>query len=402
MQLIDLRPGSLSSIGGVTLASAPTFEQTNLNRAAAGLAPVPLATYNANMAALAANPQVGRLTDNVGIAYGTIIENAVGGSGADLIFGNSVNNVLKGNAGDDVLYGLEGDDTLEGGAGNDFLDGGVGADLMIGGAGDDIYIVDNVADRIVEGRNGGVDEVRTSLATYRLANDLENLTGTSDAGQTLTGNSVANRIVGANGADRIDGGAGDDVLDGGGGDDFIIGGSGNDSLFGRAGADILEGGSGDDVLDGGEGNDRLDGGAGDDRLIGGSGNDILDGGSGNDVLEGGAGDDVMTGGSGNDRFIIGPASGNDRITDFRSGDVIDWSAMTAAGIDATVTQAGRDTLITFDDGSSVLLTGVSLSSLSGNWFHDDAPGASTSAASFAGDHQSSGVRVDQDWYLNAA
>jgi serralysin len=137
-QLIDLRAGSLSSIGGVTYDTAPTMEQVNANRAAVGAAPVNPATYAANMAALQANPVVGRLTDNFGIAYGVTIENAIGGSGADTIFGNEVANVLTGNAGNDALNGLAGDDTLNGGIGDDSLNGGVGSDDLNGGDGVDI------------------------------------------------------------------------------------------------------------------------------------------------------------------------------------------------------------------------------------------------------------------------
>ena len=59
------------------------------------------------MALLAANPVVGRLTDNVGIAYGAAIENATGGKGNDLVIGNGLDNVLKGNEGDDGLTGGE-------------------------------------------------------------------------------------------------------------------------------------------------------------------------------------------------------------------------------------------------------------------------------------------------------
>jgi serralysin len=136
-QLIDLRAGSLSSIGGVTYDTAPTLAQVNANRAEQGMAPVPEANYNANMAALKANPAVGRLTDNFGIAYGVTIENAIGGSGADTIFGNEVANVLTGNAGDDILNGLDGDDTLNGGLGNDVLNGGNGSDRLNGGDGVD-------------------------------------------------------------------------------------------------------------------------------------------------------------------------------------------------------------------------------------------------------------------------
>ncbi len=136
-QLIDLRAGSLSSIGGVTYDTAPSFAQVNANRAAEGMPPVSLATYTANMAALAANPTVGRLTDNFGIAYGVTIENAIGGSGADTIIGNEVDNVLTGNAGDDILFGNDGKDTLYGGAGNDTLYGGNGSDKLYGGDGAD-------------------------------------------------------------------------------------------------------------------------------------------------------------------------------------------------------------------------------------------------------------------------
>lgn len=139
-QLIDLRAGSLSSIGGVTYDTAPTLEQVNANRAEVGAAPLNPATYAANMAALAANPTVGRLTDNFGIAYGVTIENAIGGSGADTIFGNEVANVLTGNAGDDILNGLAGNDRLNGGDGADRLIGGDGVDFMSGGAGNDIFI----------------------------------------------------------------------------------------------------------------------------------------------------------------------------------------------------------------------------------------------------------------------
>ena len=61
-------------------------------------------------------------TNNIGIAEGTIIESAVGGSGGDVIIGGSVNNVLD---------GLAGNDTFTGGPGNDTLDGGAGLDTAI-------------------------------------------------------------------------------------------------------------------------------------------------------------------------------------------------------------------------------------------------------------------------------
>ena len=53
---------------------------------------------------------VGGQVGNVTIARGTIIENAIGGSGADVIIGNSVANVLTGRAGVDRLTGGSGHD----------------------------------------------------------------------------------------------------------------------------------------------------------------------------------------------------------------------------------------------------------------------------------------------------
>ena len=62
---------------------------------------------------------IGGLTSNVSIAFGAVIENAVGGAGADQIRGNDADN------------------RLEGGAGNDWFLGGAGYDYLIGGAGQD-------------------------------------------------------------------------------------------------------------------------------------------------------------------------------------------------------------------------------------------------------------------------
>ncbi|MHC8350757.1 serralysin family metalloprotease [Pseudomonas sp. RT4P38] len=62
---------------------------------------------------------VGGLVGNVSIAKGVTVENAIGGSGNDLLIGNSVSNELKGGAGNDILYGAGGADKLWGGVGSD-------------------------------------------------------------------------------------------------------------------------------------------------------------------------------------------------------------------------------------------------------------------------------------------
>ncbi len=216
-QVIDLSPGSLSSIGGVTYDTAPTLAQVNANRALQGLPPVSQTTYNANMAALLANPVVGTLTNNVGIAYGAIIENAIGGSGNDTILGNSVDNVLTGNAGNDIIGA---------GAGNDTLDGGLGDDTMLGGIGDDIFIVGEVGDVVIELVDEGRDTVRSSI-DYVLGANVEDLILTGGA-RNGTGNELSNVITGNALGNRIDGGAGNDRLIGGDGVDFLTGGAGND------------------------------------------------------------------------------------------------------------------------------------------------------------------------------
>lgn len=72
------------------------------------------------------------------IAFGSVIENVIGGSGGDVLFGNLVANQIWGGEGDDTLYGDSGDDILFGDGGDDFLRGGDGDDTIDGGAGNDI------------------------------------------------------------------------------------------------------------------------------------------------------------------------------------------------------------------------------------------------------------------------
>jgi len=209
--------------------------------------------------------------------------------------------------------------TITAGAGNDTLDGGGGdnADVMIGGLGNDVYVVDNVFDVVAEFANQGIDEVSTSLFTYTLGGEVENLTGTANTGQVLTGNDLANTIKGGGGADALNGGEGDDTLIGGAGADELAGGAGTNTasyagsaagvavdlatnaasggdaagdtfaaianLTGSAQADMLSGDGNANTLDGGSGDDVLFGAGGDDTLIGDSAGDQLYGSTGNDT-----------------------------------------------------------------------------------------------------------------------
>ncbi len=146
---------------------------------------------------------------------------------------------LSGNELDNTLIGGDGTDRLVGRAGNDILNGGGGADILDGGAGDDRYHVDSAADQVIEAVGGGTDTVYASVG-YSLAAGAEIEFLRANAGATglvLTGNELANTLLGGDGGDTLVGGAGNDILKSGNGDDLLDGGSGNDILNGGAGND---------------------------------------------------------------------------------------------------------------------------------------------------------------------
>lgn len=60
-----------------------------------------------------------RMTDNLAIAFDVVIENAIGGTGNDILIGNNANNLLSGGDRNDNLIGAAGVDTLDGGNGID-------------------------------------------------------------------------------------------------------------------------------------------------------------------------------------------------------------------------------------------------------------------------------------------
>jgi hypothetical protein len=74
---------------------------------------------------------IGGLSNNIAIALGTVVENAIGGSGNDTILGNDSANLLYGMNGNDVIVAGGGNDIITGGAGNDGIDGGTGADAVL-------------------------------------------------------------------------------------------------------------------------------------------------------------------------------------------------------------------------------------------------------------------------------
>jgi serralysin len=79
---------------------------------------------------------VGGLVNNIGVALGVTIEKAIGGSGNDTMIANNAGCTLTGGAGNDTLIGGTGNDRLVGGSGVDTLTGGGGADTFVFAFGD--------------------------------------------------------------------------------------------------------------------------------------------------------------------------------------------------------------------------------------------------------------------------
>ncbi len=65
---------------------------------------------------------IGNSSGNLTLAAGTVIENAIGGSGDDRFTGNFADNLFDGNGGDDVFYDSAGSDTYLGGSGIDTVE----------------------------------------------------------------------------------------------------------------------------------------------------------------------------------------------------------------------------------------------------------------------------------------
>lgn len=181
---------------------------------------------------------VGGFVNNLNVARGTVIEAAIGGSGADRIGGNRADNQLAGRSGDDALFGRDGDDTLAGGYGTNTVNGGDGTDIA-SWTGADVRITVNLAITAAQATGLGHD----------ILTGIEGAIG-GNLADRLTGNSGANRLEGRLGHDLLTGQEGHDQLIGGDGHDTLAGGLGNDSLTGGNGADVFRFGAGIDTING--------------------------------------------------------------------------------------------------------------------------------------------------------
>ena len=264
------------------------------------------------------------LTANVEtlILTGTADLNGTGNGINNVVLGNSGNNQLDGGDGNDTLDGREGNDTLlggqggdslEGGAGNDSLDGGTGGDILSGGAGDDIYVVDSILDTVREAAEftsvdlGGIDTVKSSIS-YTLGQFVENLTLTGTANLNVTGNELANTLIGNSGNNVLSGGVGADTLQGGAGNDIYIVDSASDQVIENEneGTDTVESTISHTLAANIE-NLTLRG-AGNLNGTGNSLANIMTATDGNNRLDGGAGADTLKGGVGDDTYVVDNAA----------------------------------------------------------------------------------------------
>jgi serralysin len=163
------------------------------------------------------------------------IENVLGSTHPDLLFGNDDENVLEGGDDNDQIFGRGGNDTLRGddnadwlygGANDDYLSGGFGADAMWGGTENDQYVVDEAGDSVIEFAGEG-DDVVFVLESWTLpaGSDVEVLDGGRQSGWwsiDITGNATNNVIHGNTGSNVINGGGGNDELTGYAGQDSFL------------------------------------------------------------------------------------------------------------------------------------------------------------------------------------
>ncbi len=259
------------------------------------------------------------LSNNIGIAYGCDIENAVGGGGDDTFI---------------VSYAYGDFHTLNGGAGTDTV------------------VFSSFTKDILVDLSGNYSAVLEADGWHDLANlvSIENVVGGA-GNDEISGNDEANRIRAGSGNDTIHGGGGKDTLLAGLGVDTIYGDDGDDTLvetykYNPFAFDYLDGGTGTNTLDfgnyqdalridlsagtasttdsadlasgtlrkvatlvsiqnvyGGAGNDEITGDDEDNRIFAGAGNDTIHGGGGKDTLLAGLGVDTIYGDDGDDTLV---------------------------------------------------------------------------------------------------
>ncbi|MFC3440403.1 M10 family metallopeptidase C-terminal domain-containing protein [Sphingobium rhizovicinum] len=321
----------------------------------------------------------------------SMIENAIGGSGNDIISGNYLANVLSGGAGGDAIYAGDGADTVNGDDGNDYIFGDYGSDTLNGGAGNDI----------IDGADS-VDVIYGGSGNDTIYGGWESDTLYGEAGDDVFINREYLSLSNVEWGDTIDGGSGTDRLDLSGitatwgaiidlaagtwryepeyggtwsitSVENIDGTQQNDVITGSTAVNVINGNAGNDQVYAGSGNDVVNGGDGDDLLVGGAGNDVFNGGGGKDLVYGEAGNDtfiiedgwigsygeIFAGGAGSDTFDFSATSVTTSITNLDDGEFsytpFGSGAITLSSVENVVGNGGADTMI--GTGAANIFTG---------------------------------------------
>ncbi|MBM1219448.1 Hint domain-containing protein [Ponticoccus sp. SC2-23] len=351
-----------------------------------------------------------------------------GQGGNDAIYGGTGNDQFFAGTGTDALYGGEGTDTFQFSdtdgintvVGGETADAGLG-DILNTNSGSDATI-------IAGGNESGTMTQGGLSVTYSEIEWLQTDDGNDTVDLTADGSDIKisayagdDSVIGGSGANVIDLGTGNDTVDAGAGNDTLFGSDGDDTF-------IMTGTFGDDVITGGEldetTGDTLDAsaltgdislllsaaetgtlmqgtneasfsqietvilGSGDDSVTGSVGNDTVATNTGADTVDMGAGDDTVDLGlldSAVDTVVLQNGDGADVLFNFEApvyngdgtftgGDQLDVSGLLDLGGDPVNTgdvvlsdsngDGSGDAILTFPDGTSVMLVGVSVSTLS--------------------------------------
>lgn len=272
----------------------------------------------------------GGLIGNLSIAPGTIIENAIGGSGRDTLIGNDAANALSGGGGNDMLEGGGGTDTAtySGNMADWAITGDVSALTVSNGSQTDTLV--NVeylrfADMVYRVSGVPVDVTAPTVGLF---------TPADGASAVLAGSNIvvtfSETIARGSGIIQIRAGSAGGALI----ESFDAATSSRLSLSGTAltidptndlanstvyfvtfaeGSVIDLAGNpyaGTNIYDftTGQAGNVISGGAGNDTLTGTTGVDILSGLGGNDLLTGAAGIDILNGGEGSDIYFVAAAA----------------------------------------------------------------------------------------------
>ena len=182
--------GYLDQIAGIMKGITPSAETPTLTFTLIDDGGIDIFDYSDAMRGSRVDLRPGAVSDIFGargvmvIYKDTVIEQFLGGSGADHVTGNDAANTLVGNGGDD---------TLDGGAGDDILDGGAGDDTLTGGAGDDTFryrLTGFGADTITDFTDGtdliDLRDTGLSLADLTITASGQDRVITVSSGNTIT------------------------------------------------------------------------------------------------------------------------------------------------------------------------------------------------------------------------